>query len=159
MQNMTRPIAINAADATPRGLPSGFPADLAARMTARTKRPLGDPFGLTVFGVNLTRLEPGAWSMPHHQHKRQDEFIYVLEGTPVLVTDAWETQLSPGMCAGFPADGSPHHLENRGTGDALILEVGDRGTGEEVLFPNDDVRATMEPNGGWRFTRKDGSPL
>jgi uncharacterized cupin superfamily protein len=159
MPNVTRPIAINAADATPRGLPSGFPADLAVFMTARTKRQLGDPFGLTVFGVNLTRLAPGAWSMPHHQHRRQDEFVYVLEGTPVLVTDEGETPLSPGMCAGFPAGGSPHHLENRGTADAVILEVADRGTGEEVLFPDDDVRGVMEPSGGWRFTRKDGSPL
>jgi uncharacterized cupin superfamily protein len=127
-------------------------------MATRIKRPLGDPFGLTVFGVNLTRLPPGAWSMPHHQHKRQDEFVYVLEGTPVLIIDAGETQLSPGMCAGFPADGSAHHLENRGTDDAVILEVGDRGAGEEVLFPNDDVKAVMVPGGGWSFSRQDGSP-
>jgi uncharacterized cupin superfamily protein len=159
MSGMRRPIAIKAADASPRGLPSGFPATLATRMAGRTKRPLGDPFGLSVFGVNLTRLAPGAWSMPHHQHKRQDEFIYVLEGTPVLITDAGETTLGPGMCAGFPAGGSPHHLENRGTGDAVILEVGDRGTGEEVLCPDDDVRAVMQSDGSWRFTRKDGSPL
>ena len=106
MPELARPIAINAEDAAPRGLPPGFPTDLAAHMATRIKRPLGDPFGLTIFGVNLTRLPPGAWSMPHHQHKRQDEFIYVLEGTPVLITDAGETQLSPGMCAGFPAGGS-----------------------------------------------------
>jgi len=159
MSDIARPIAINAADAEPRGLPPGFPANLASCMAARTKRPLGDPFGLSVFGVNLTRLPPGAWSMAHHRHKRQDEFIYVLEGTPVLVTDAGETQLSPGMCAGFPAGGTAHHLENRGTGDAVILEVGDRGDGEEVLCPNDDVRAVMRPDGGWRFTHIDGSSL
>lgn len=159
MPEITRPTAIKAEDASPRGLPPGFPAELASRMAARTKRPLGDPFGLTIFGVNLTRLAPGAWSMPHHQHKRQDEFIYVLEGEPVLVTDAGETQLSPGMCAGFPAGGSPHHLENRGNQDAIILEVGDRGGGEEVLFPHDDVHAVMGPEGHWRFTRTDGSSL
>jgi uncharacterized cupin superfamily protein len=159
MSKVTRPIAIKAADAVPRGLPPGFPAELAARMAARTKRPLGDPFGLTVFGVNLTRLAPGAWSMLHHQHRRQDEFIYVLEGTPVLITDAGETRLAPGICAGFPAGGSPHHLENRGPGDAVILEVGDRGAGEKVFLPDDDLRAVMGPEGGWRYTRKDGSPL
>lgn len=159
MSDVTRPIAIKAADAESRSLPSGFPAELAARMADRTKRPLGDPFGLTVFGVNLTRLAPGAWSMLHHQHGRQDEFVYVLEGTPVLVTDAGETELLPGMCAGFPAGTSPHHLENRGPGDVVILEIGDRGAGEEVFLPNDDLRAVMGPNGGWRYTRKDGSPL
>jgi uncharacterized cupin superfamily protein len=82
MPELARPIAINAEDAAPRGLPPGLPPDLAAHLATRIKRPLGDPFGLKVFGVNLTRLPPGAWSMPHHQHKRQDEFVYVLEGTP-----------------------------------------------------------------------------
>jgi uncharacterized cupin superfamily protein len=159
MSGTVRATAIKATDAMPRDLPSGFPADLAVRMASRTKRPLGDMFGLTIFGVNLTHLAPGAWSMLHHKHSRQDEFIYVLEGTPMLITDAGEMQLSPGMCAGFPAGGSPHHLENRGTGDVVILEVGDRGAGEEVFLPDDDLRAVMGPDGGWRYTRKDGSPL
>ena len=159
MSELARPIAINAEDAAPRGLPPGFPTDLAAHMATRIKRPLGDPFGLTIFGVNLTRLPPGAWSVPHHRHKRQDEFIYVLEGTPVLITDAGETQLSAGMCVGFPAGGTAHHLEDRGTGDAVFLEVGDRGSGEEVVFPHGDVRARMQPDGHWNFMRLDGSPL
>jgi uncharacterized cupin superfamily protein len=47
--------------------------------------------------------------MPYHQHKRQDEFIYVLQGTPVLVTDTGETQLSPGMCA--PSCSNRHHRD------------------------------------------------
>ena len=97
--------------------------------------------------------------MSHHQHARQDEFIYVLEGRPVLITDAGETQLSPGMCAGFPAGGTAHHLENRETNDAVILEVGDRAAGETVSFPNDDIRGVMRPEGGWHFTRMDGSPI
>jgi uncharacterized cupin superfamily protein len=159
MPEVARPIAIIASDAPTKGLPAEFPAKLASRMVARSKRPLGDPFGLKTFGVNLTRLAPGAWSMVHHKHKIQDEFVYVLEGTPVLVTDAGETQLSPGMCAGFPADGPAHHLENRSISDVVILEVGDRGGGEEVVLPNDNVRAITEPNGGWRFMQIDGSSL
>ena len=157
MPDIVRPIAIHAENASVRGLPDGFP--FARRVAGRMKRPLGDPFGLTVFGVNLTRLAPGAWSTAHHKHKCQDEFIYVLEGTPVLVTDAGETQLSPGMCAGFPAGGAAHHLENRSSSDAVILEVGDRTSGEEIVYPNDDVRAVLEPNGGWRFMHIDGAPL
>ena len=97
--------AVRAAEAPLRARASGYPADLAARVAGREKRPLGDLFGLGVFGVNLTRLAPGAWSALHHRHTRQDEFIYVLEGTPTLITDAGATPLSPGMCAGFPAGG------------------------------------------------------
>jgi uncharacterized cupin superfamily protein len=63
------------------------------------------------------------------------------------------------MCVGFPAGGTAHHLEDRGTGDAVFLEVGDRGSGEEVVFPHGDVRARMQPDGHWNFTRLDGSPL
>ena len=99
MSDIIRPVAIKAEDAEFGGLPANYPTDLAKYMADRVKRRLGDMFGLTVFGVNLTRLIPGAWSMSHHQHARQDEFIYVLEGRPVLITDAGETQLSPGMCA------------------------------------------------------------
>ena len=159
MPDAARPVAIAAADVPPRARPSGYPADLAARVAGREKRQLGDVFGLQMFGVNLTRLAPGAWSALRHQHGRQDEFIYVLQGNPVLVTDAGETQLAPGTCAGFPAGGSPHHLENRGDSDVLILEAGDRGPGDSVFYPNDDLAAAMGPDGKWRYTRKDGTPL
>jgi uncharacterized cupin superfamily protein len=111
-----------------------------------------------VFGVNLTRLAPGA-STVHHKHKIQDELIYVLEGTPVLVSDVGETRLSPGMCAGFSGGSAAHHLENRDTSDAVYLEVGDRTSGEVIVYPHDDMRAVLEPNGRWRFEHIDGSPL
>jgi uncharacterized cupin superfamily protein len=153
------PAALHAGDAPPRARASGYPSDLSRRVAGRDKRPLGDLFGLGTFGVNLTRLAPAAWSALHHRHGAQDEFVYVLEGTPVLVTDAGETQLAPGMCAGFPAGGTAHHLENRGTADVVILEVGDRGRGDSVVYPDDDLAAAIGPDGAWRYSRKDGSPL
>src|ERR1700722_19403936 len=157
MSDTIRAPALQAADAPLRARASGYPADLAARVAGREKRPLGDMFGLTVFGVNLTRLAPGAWSALHHRHGKQDEFIYVVEGAPTLVTDAGETQLAPGMCAGFIAGGSAHHVENRTGADVLILEVGDRGAGDSVFYPDDDLAAAMGPDGKWRYTWKDGT--
>ncbi|HME20004.1 MAG TPA: cupin domain-containing protein [Acetobacteraceae bacterium] len=159
MADTVRPPAIRAAEAPPRARASGYPADLAARVAGREKRPLGDVFGLSMFGVNLTRLAPGAWSALHHRHSRQDELVYVLEGTPTLVTDAGATLLSPGMCAGFPAGGSAHHLENRSGADVVILEIGDRTPGDEGFYPDDDLKAAMGPDGKYFYTRKDGSPL
>jgi uncharacterized cupin superfamily protein len=159
MSDPARPAAIHPADVPPRARASGYPADLRARVEGRDKRPLGDVFGLTVFGVNHTRLAPGAWSALHHAHGRQDEFVYVLEGTPTLITDAGETRLSPGMCAGFPAGGSPHHLENRTDADVVILEIGDRGPGDSVVYPNDDLAAVMRSDGTWGYSRKDGTPV
>jgi uncharacterized cupin superfamily protein len=153
-----KPVALMAADAPPRIKPSNYPEPFAARMAARLKRPLGDLFGLTNFGVNLTRLPPGAVSALHHQHSRQDEFIYVLQGEPTLFSDGGQTQLSPGMVAGFAAGGPPHHLENRTSQDCVILEVGDRTAHDEVRYPADDIQAVMGENGKWRFTHKDGQP-
>src|SRR5258706_9169209 len=101
MASPAYPVALVAAEAPPRTKPSNYPEPFASRMAGRVKRPLGDLFGLTNFGVNLTRLTPGAVSALLHAHSRQDEFIYILEGQPTLVTDAGETPLGPGMCAGF----------------------------------------------------------
>ncbi len=153
------PRAIRAREAPARAKASSYPEPFAARMAGREKRPLGDMFGLRNFGVNLTRLAPGAVSALRHAHTRQDEFIYVLEGHPTLVTDAGETALEPGMCAGFRAGtGDGHHLVNRGAQDVVYLEVGDRAAGDEASYPDDDLKALWAPDGGWRFTHKDGTP-
>lgn len=128
-------------------------------MEKRAKRPLGELFGLANFGVNLTRLAPGGISSLRHAHAKQDEFVYVLEGDPTLVTDAGETPLAPGMCAGFRAGtGDAHHLVNRTTRDVVYLEIGDRSAGDLVTYPDDDLQAQLGPDGKWRYSRKDGTP-
>lgn len=153
------PAALTAEQAPPRLKPSNYPAGFAARMDGRTKHPLGDLFGLTNFGVNLTRLAPGSVSALNHAHTRQDEFIYVIAGRPTLVLGDEEVLLEPGMCAGFKAGtGVGHHLENRGDCEAVVLEVGDRTPGDTASYPRDDLQAVLGEDGKWRFARKDGSP-
>ncbi|HKX08673.1 MAG TPA: cupin domain-containing protein [Stellaceae bacterium] len=120
---------------------------------------LGDIFGLTNFGVNLTRLPPGALSALRHAHTRQDELVYILEGEPVLVTNGGETKLKPGMVAGFKAGTSDaHHLVNRGKTDVVFIEVGDRTPGDEVAYPDDDLAATLGLDGKYQYRHKDGTP-
>ena len=152
------PVAIVASEAAPRTKPSIYPEPFALRMVGREKRALGDVFALTNFGVNLTRLAPDAISALRHAHSKQDEFIYILEGSPVLITDAGETQLSPGMCAGFRAGtGNGHQFVNRTAEDVVYLEVGDRMAGDAVTYPDDDLRADFV-DGAWQFSHKDGTP-
>ena len=154
-----RPTAIVAAEAPLRKVASTYPPTFAARVAGRSKRVLGDIFGLTNFGVNLTRLAPGAMSSIRHAHSRQDELIYVLEGTPTLITDKGETPLAPGMCAGFKAGtGDAHHLHNRSAEDVVLLEVGDRTPGDQAVYPDDDLQAALGPDGKWSYSRKDGTP-
>ena len=156
-ESKTSEVRLAAAVEPPRQQ-TGYPEPFATLMQKRVKRRLGDAFGLRNFGVNLTRLAPGGMSALRHAHTRQDEFIYVLEGTPTLVTDEGETLLAPGWCAGFPAGGAAHHLINRSDTEAAYLEIGDRLPGDAVHYPDDDLRADFGPDGRFTFSHKDGRP-
>lgn len=150
-------IAINASEAPLRAKPSVYPPMLAARVKGREKRPLGDLFGLSNFGVNLTRLPPGAASSLRHAHATQDEFVYILQGSPTLHTNEGRLELRSGMCAGFKAgSGNAHSLINETREDVIYLEVGDRTDGDEVSYPDDDLIARFV-GGAWVFSRKDGT--
>lgn len=136
-----------------------YPTPYASLVAGRLKRKLGEYFELTNFGVNLTHLLPGACSALFHSHSRQDEFILVLEGTLILVLGAEEFRLNPGDCYGFRAGtGIAHQLVNQSDEMATYLEIGDRSVGDEVEYPNDDLKATQLPEAGWRLTHKDGRP-
>jgi len=157
--NAVFPVAVVATEAPPKTKATNYPEPFASRMKGRLKRPLGDLFGLGNFGVNLTRLEPGGSSALRHAHSKQDEFVYILEGRPTLVTDAGETELQPGMCAGFKAGTSNgHRLVNRTTESVVFLEVGDRSVNDTVSYPDDDIKAVLNASGQWQFTHKDGRP-
>jgi uncharacterized cupin superfamily protein len=159
MANPEFPTAIVAAQAPPRARKTIYPEPFASLMEAREKRTLGDLFGLSNFGVNLTRLAPGGMSALRHAHTKQDEFVYVLEGQPTLVTNRGETLLAPGVCAGFKAGtGDAHHLVNRSNEDVVYLEIGDRTAGDAASYPDDDIVAEQDADGRWVFTHKDGRP-
>ena len=150
--------AIEAVSAPARAPVLTFPEPLASLMKDRIRHPLGSHFGITNFGVNLTYLPPGSISAPRHSHSHQDEFVYILEGTPILVTSAGEMPLRPGMCAGFAAGtGNAHRLVNRSAEDVLLLVVGDRTAGDEVIYPDIDMHGRLGPDGRYTFERKDGT--
>lgn len=152
------PVAVVAADLKGvRGL-TQYPEEFKKVVAGRTKRPLGNVFGLTGFGCNLTRLEPGAWSALRHWHHKEDELIFVLEGELVLITDGGETILKPGMAAGFKAGvANGHHLINRSNQDAVFLEIGDRVAGEKGEYPDVDMKFEHIGNSSV-FMHKDGRP-
>ena len=158
MPKQQPPVAILAAEVPARTKPSVYPEPFASRMAGREKRVLGDLFGLANFGVNLTRLAPDASSALRHAHAKQDEFIYILEGRPTLHTDEGRRTLAPGMCAGFKAGtGNGHRLINETSEVVVYLEVGDRSAGDTVVYPDDDLMATLV-DGQWQFCHKDDTP-
>jgi uncharacterized cupin superfamily protein len=156
MKDQGSPPAQRALDVPLHPKQTSYPEPFASAVKGREKRRLGEMFGLLNFGVNLTRLRPGAISSVRHGHSKQDEFVYVLEGFPTLVTDAGPTRLEPGMCAGFRAGcGDAHHLKNETAEDVWYIEVGDRSPGDQATYPDDDLAATVK-DGAYSFTRKDG---
>ncbi len=158
MPDKKYPIAVAADDMSIPTKPSNYPEPFASRMKGREKRPLGDLFGLSNFGVNLTHLAPHASSALRHAHSKQDEFIYIVQGHPTLHTNEGRTPLSPGMCAGFKSgSGNAHCLINETEAVVVYLEVGDRTAGDEVMYPDDDVQAKLV-NSRWQYTHKDGTP-
>src|SRR4051794_7161368 len=138
---------------------TGYPLPYRADNQKRFNRRLADHSGLKNFGVNLTRIIPGGQSSHRHAHSKQDEFVYVLEGEVVLETNAGSQTLPPGMCAAFPAGTlDAHRFVNRSSGDVLLLVVGDRTPGDEVSYPDIDMRAKLGPDGKYAFAHKDGTP-
>ena len=137
---------------------SGYPEPYRSRVLPREKRRLGAALGLKQFGVNLTTLPPGKESSMRHWHSHEEEFVYVLEGEVVLISDAGEQVLTAGCCAGFPAgSGDGHQLVNRSARPAVYLEVGTNDAADEVLYPDVDLHYSPAGTPG-RFTRKDGTP-
>lgn len=126
----------------------------------RYNRRISDFAGLKNYGVLLTRIIPGGQSSYRHAHSKQDEFVYVLEGPVTLETNVGAQVLESGMCAGFPAGtGDAHRFVNHTDRDALLLVVGDRSQGDEVTYPDVDMKAAYGADGKFRFTRKDGTAL
>ena len=143
-------------DAAPTRFGTGYPDPYATPCLGRRRWKLGDAAGLDQFGVNLLRLPPGQWSSQRHWQHGEDEFVYVLAGEVVLVTDAGEETLRAGDCAGFKA-GVPdgHCLQNRSQAEAVLLEVGTRlPGGDEVTYPDIDLHLTP----GRPYARKDRTP-
>jgi len=129
---------------------SRYPAPYFEPCASRSRQPLGDAAGLTQFGVNLTRLPPGCWSSQRHWHTGEDEFVFIVEGEVVLVTDSGEETLRAGDCAGFKAgEANGHQLQNRSDRDAVVLEVGTRNPAEDAVFYPDIDLELPKGRGGW----------
>ena len=136
---------------------SGYPVPFDEPCRKRSRRRLGDAGGLTQFGVNLLTLEPGAWSSQRHWHSAEDEFVYVISGEVVLVTDRGEESLKAGDCAAFPKnDGNGHHLMNKSGLPAVLIEVGTRAPGDDFChYPDIDLQIDGRREA---FEHRDGTP-
>jgi uncharacterized cupin superfamily protein len=137
---------------------TGYPKPFDRVVIGRERRRLGNAVGLDQFGVNLTTLKPGAASALRRWHEKEDEFVYILEGEVMLIEDGGECVLKPGDAAGFKANNrNGHQLVNRGSRDAVYLEIGTRSEHERVDYPGVDLMVVRDDK-GMRYTHKNGEP-
>lgn len=143
-------------DRIPENTSTNYPEAFKHLVSGRKRKRLGNAAGLTNFGVNLVKLEPGSWSSIRHWHSHQDEFIYIINGEVTLVTNSGEQILQSGDMAAFPAgEENGHHLINHSSQNVTYLEIGDRTSGDKVTYPDCDLVAKDSKN-GWVFTNKNG---
>ena len=137
---------------------TNYPDAFKPVVKGREKTALGNAADLSQFGVNLTRLKPGAASALRHWHENEDEFVYMLAGELVLIEDGGETIMRVGDCAGFKANvANGHHLVNRTQRDALYLEIGTRAKSERAHYPDVDLEFERDET-GVRILHKSGEP-
>jgi uncharacterized cupin superfamily protein len=132
---------------------------LGVPMHPYAHRILGDPGGLTQFGVHIERLPPGSTSSLRHWHETEDEFILMLAGEVILHENGTQTHLAAGDAAAWPA-GVPngHCLENRSGADATYLTAGTRNRADTIHYPDHD-RVCHRDGPTRRWTRGDGTPI
>jgi len=137
---------------------TGYPEPFRQAVIGRERKRLGNAVGLDQFGVNLSRLKPGAASSQRHWHRHEDELVYVLEGELVLVEDGGETVLKPGDAAAWKAGvANGHCLVNRSNRDAVFIEVGTRAAAERAHYSDIDMMVVRDAS-GFNYTRKNGEP-
>jgi uncharacterized cupin superfamily protein len=137
---------------------TGYPAPFRDAVAGRERKRLGNAVGLDQFGVNLTRLKPGAASSQRHWHEMEDEFVYIVEGEVVLCENDSETVLRPGDAAGWKAGvANGHCLINRSARDAVYLEIGARAKHDRVDYPSIDMRVVKDDS-GMHYLHKSGEP-
>jgi uncharacterized cupin superfamily protein len=135
---------------------NNYPPPFDSPCSDQTSWRLARYAGLTLFGVNLTVIEPGAWSSQRHWHSHEDEFVWVLEGELTLVTEAGEEVLRAGDCAAFRrGDPDGHHLVNNSDRPAKVLEIGNSDPQDRCVYPDIDLVAEPGVEG---YNHRDGTP-
>ena len=136
-----------------------YPAPFDEPCLKRERKRLGDAAGLTQYGVNLLTLKPGTWSSQRHFHTHEDEFVYVVAGEVVMVSNDGEEVLRAGDAAGFPAGtGDGHCLQNRSDADAIVLEIGTRIVEDAVDYPDIDLVLPAGKGKNGDYIHRDGTP-
>ena len=107
--------------------------------------PLARKLGLTRIGIHHIRLLPGRRTSYPHAESAEEEFAYVLEGTPDVWIDGNLHRLKPGDAVGFPpGTGQCHSFLNNTDSEVRLLVVGETPRAENrIFYPRNPERKPM----------------
>jgi len=107
--------------------------------------PLGRKLGLTRIGIHHHRLLPGRRTSYPHAESAEEEFVFVLEGTPDVWIDGELHRLAEGDAVGFSAGtGICHTFLNNTDREVRLLVIGEANKPDNLIrYPmNDAYEAT-----------------
>jgi uncharacterized cupin superfamily protein len=130
--------------------------------------PLDRAAGLTRLGVRHLRLMPGQRTSPPHAERDEEEFVFILEGSPDLWQDGRLHRLHEGQGVGWPdRTGTAHSILNNTAEPVRLLTVGEASRYvSQVWFPFEGPERTWFTSHGkaWldppsrRMGKHDGLP-
>jgi uncharacterized cupin superfamily protein len=123
------------------GDPDGFRSGMAR---------LGKSLGATRTGASVYELPPGQAICPYHYEHGEEEWLLVLEGTPMLRTPEGEDLLEPWDVVFFPTGpGGAHGVRNETEETARVLMF------STVVYPTATVYPDSDKIGIWTGNEKD----
>ena len=127
--------------------------------------PFGKHFGLKRIGIHHELLSPGRRTSYPHAEADEEEFVYVIAGTPDVWIDGELFALKPGDGVGFPnGTGISHTFINNTSSDVRLLVVGEKISGSKVYYPKNPERRQeigdkwWDPNPARPLGKHDGKP-
>ena len=119
---------------------------------------LGDLGKLTQFGVNKTILPKNSATAMRHWHEEEDEFVFIISGSAILIDKDGEHEMNSGDCATFKAgDINGHAIVNKSNKDVVLLEVGTRAKKDIVHYTEKDLINDVDRTQTKQNTFKDSS--
>ena len=92
----------------------------------RQSKSLGDATGMQNMGVHLVTMAPGKEATEYHIHFYEEECLYILSGSGLLIINEEEFAVGANDFVGIPANCVAHNLINNGKEDLVYLVMGQR---------------------------------
>ncbi|PLZ02907.1 cupin [Burkholderia sp. WAC0059] len=110
--------------------------------------PLARKLGLERIGIHHVRLLPGRRTSYPHAESAEEEFVYVLEGTPDVWIDGDLHRLKPGDSVAFPAGtGICHSFLNNTAREVSLMVIGEASKPENrIRYPLNAAHESTRPD-------------